>query len=273
MMRNILYLLGILLGGYLVVAALVYVLQSHMMYAPRRHLTATPSDMGLAFERIEFETSDQISLIGWWVPAADASTTVLFCHGNAGNISGLMERIALFQDLGMSLFAFDYRGYGESGGHPTERGTYLDAEAAWSVLVHRLGILEREIVVYGLSLGGPIAARLAGLRTPAGLVLEGTFTSLPDLASELFPIFPARFLARYEYPTLDFVQKVDCPVLIVHSREDRLVRIAHATRLLESASEPKQFLEVEGAHGDVLSRSAVPYASALAKFAYDSSGR
>ena len=191
---------------------------------------------------------------------------MLFCHGNAGNISHLLEPIRAFHGLGLNTLVFDYRGFGASQGAPDEQGTYLDADAAWSYLVETRGIDPQKIVVYGRSLGGPIAARLARGLTPRGLVLQATFTSIPDLGQELYPLFPAGVLARYHYNTLEYLSRVICPVLVVHSREDDLIPFAHGERLYQAAPKPKDFLEIAGGHGDGFAASPGPLRAALAEF-------
>ncbi len=261
-------LLGVLLAlvGYVGMGVLLYVLQSHLVYVPQRKMVATPEDIALAYQDVVFTSADGVRLSGWWLPGEKPRGVVLFCHGNGGNISHLLERIRVFHDLGLSTFVFDYRGYGLSEGAPTEQGTYLDAEAAWNYLVREQGVEAGEILVYGWSLGGPIATWLAQRHTPAKLVLESTFTSIPDLGQDLYPLFPARLLSRYEYNTLDCLSRVSCPLLVVHSLEDDLIPFAHGRRLYEAARGPRKFLEIAGEHGDGFMWSAEPYKEALDGF-------
>lgn len=264
--RPLLTGLLIALGTYLLLVLLLYVFQPRLVYIPYRDIVATPTEIGLAYQEVYFTTEDGVRLSGWLVPAKEARSTVLFCHGNAGNISYLLEELRLFHRLGLSTLVFDYRGYGRSEGSPSEQGTYLDAEAAWNFLVREQGSATDEIIVCGRSLGGPIAAWLARKHAPGALFLEATFTSIPELGQELYPIFPARLLARFEYNTLAYVAEVNCPVLVVHSREDELIPFTHGRRLFETARQPKAFVEIRGGHNDGFAISEEIYHKGIEDF-------
>ena len=270
MPRYLLYALAIVVGGYVVVVSLFYLLQSRLMYVPSRQIETTPAAHGLAYEKIAFTSADGVALSGWWVPAPESRATVLFCHGNGCNISHLIERLALLRELGLNSFVFDYRGYGDSHGTPSEKGTYLDAEAAWRVVVEDLDVEPRQVVGYGWSRGGAIAAHLAATRPPTEqpgwMVLESAFTSAPDIGSELYPLLPVRWLTQFSYNTLQYLSRTTCPVLIVHSREDELIPIAHGRRLLQEAGDRGRFLETNGNHAVGYSESTAAYRRALADF-------
>ena len=261
-------LTGILavLGIYLLLSLLLYILQPRLVYIPYRDLVATPTDIGLAYQDVYFTTEDGVRLSGWLVPVENARGTLLFCHGNAGNISYLLKEIERFYRLRLNTLVFDYRGYGRSEGSPSEQGTYLDAEAAWDFLVRERGLAADEIIVCGRSLGGPIAARLAREHSPGALFLEATFTSMPELGQQLYPIFPARLLARFEYNTLAYVVEVDGPVLVVHSRDDELIPFAHGRRLFEAARQSKAFVEIRGDHNDGFAISEEIYQKGVEEF-------
>src|SRR5262245_46041302 len=216
---------------------------------PGRALTATPADIGLAFEEARIMTADGLELHGWYVPAEPDASVVLFCHGNAGNISHRLERLQFFHDMGLAVLLFDYRGYGKSQGAPDELGTYRDAQAAWDFLTHTKGISSAHIVIFGESLGGAIAAHLARDVTSAGaLILASTFTSAPDLASEFYWYLPVRLLARFQYPTAEYVSQVRVPTLVIHSQDDEIAPFSHGRKLFERAAGPKAFLEISGDH-------------------------
>ena len=221
---------------------------SSFLYFPDKEIRAIPERLGLTPRWEFFEARDGVRLSAWYVPKTDARGTVLFLHGNGGNVSYYLEALALFSRLGFSSFILDYRGYGRSEGVPSEQGTYLDAEAAWQYLVRTLGIPPDSIVVFGRSLGGSIAAWLAREHTPRMLVLESAFTSLRDVAADLYPWFPTRLLTGDMYNTEEFLQGVRCPVLVVHSPDDEIVPYAHGLRLFERARGPKRFLRIRGGH-------------------------
>jgi pimeloyl-ACP methyl ester carboxylesterase len=134
---------------------------SEAVYHPTRTIRSTPADIKLSYEDITLETTDKLMLSAWWVPAADPEGTVLFCHGNAGNMGDRLDTLQIINTLGLNVLIFDYRGYGRSEGSPSEKGTYLDAEAAWNYLVDEKEIAPQQIIVWGRSLGGAIAARTA----------------------------------------------------------------------------------------------------------------
>jgi uncharacterized protein len=156
----------------------------------------------------------------------------------------------MFHDLGLATLIIDYRGYGRSGGTPSEQGTYLDAAAAWQHATQVLGFTADRIVLFGESLGGGVAAQLATTTRPGALVLASSFTSVPDMGAELYPLLPIRLLARIRYDTLAHLPQITCPVLVIHSRNDDIIPFAHGRRLFEGARQPKHFLEIEGGHND-----------------------
>jgi len=253
-------------GIYLAFVGFLFIIQSHYIYYPERVLSVTPHSIGLQFESVSFETTDGVQLSGWFVPSESARGVILFCHGNAGNISHRLDSIQIFHQLGLDVFIFDYRGYGQSEGNPTEQGTYKDAEAVWRYLIEERQVNPNEVIIFGRSLGGAIASWLAQSHTPGGLILESTFTSLPDIATGLYPYLPVRPLLRFEYNTAEYLGRVDCPVLIVHSRDDEIMPFNHGQRLLEVAREPKRFLEITGTHNQGFIMSGERYEEGLNEF-------
>ena len=252
--------------GYVLAAAYLYFFQEQFVYRPSARIEGTPASVGMYYEEVALVASDGVRLSGWYLPLADARGTVLFCHGNAGNISHLLAVAKDAHRLGLGILLFDYRGYGQSEGTPSEEGTHRDAEAAWNYLVQEAGLAPDQIAIIGRSLGGPIAARLARDKAPAALFLEETFTSIPELGQELYPIFPVDLLARYEYPTLEYLKQVQCPVLISHSRDDRFIVFAHGQRLYEAANQPKAFTVMRGGHSSAFSEDAATYEAGVEAF-------
>src|SRR5665811_1933325 len=246
------HILGVLAAAYGGLLLAVYFFQSHLVFFPQtgREIIATPAKVGLPYEDIHLQTSDGISLHGWYIPALQSRGTVLFLHGNAGNISHRLDSVQMLHRLGYSTLIFDYRGYGNSGGAPTEQGTYQDAEAAWRYLTGPRRTPPCRIVVFGESLGGSVAAWLAARQKPAALVIASGFTSVPDLGQQLYPYLPVRWLVRIRYDTRANLRKVAAPVLIAHSPEDEIVPFGHGRALFAAANPPKQFLELAGGHND-----------------------
>lgn len=275
-MNGLMSVLSVFAIGYGVLAVALFFYQPNLLYFPdfpTRKIEATPEILGLDYEPVTLSTSDNERLDAWFVPVAAARGTVLFCHGNAGNISHRLDSIRLFHELGLSVLIFDYRGYGQSTGKPTEKGTYRDADAAWQYLVEQRGIPAERIILFGRSLGASIAADLATRQTAAGVILESAFTSVPDAAATLYPWLPVRWLSRYQYNTRKLVADIHSPVLIVHSREDEIIPYSNSERLYAAAKEPKQFLVLRGGHNDGFLVSGDDYMNGLDGFITDSLGR
>jgi fermentation-respiration switch protein FrsA (DUF1100 family) len=261
-MRMLLSLVIMIASAYALLAGFLFFAQSHLVYFPQtgRDFIATPEQLGLPYESVTLQTEDGVTLHGWFVPAQAAmgttgtkgatgtTGTVLFFHGNAGNISHRIDYLSMFHRLGYQTFIFDYRGYGQSSGSPSESGTYIDAQAAWDYLVEERGIPPGSIALFGESLGGAVAAWLAAREHPGLLVLASAFTSLPDMAAKIYPFSPVRLLSRFNYNTLEYLGSVACPVFIAHSPQEEIVPFAHGRALYDAAPEPKEFLELEGGH-------------------------
>jgi fermentation-respiration switch protein FrsA (DUF1100 family) len=231
-----------------------------------REVPYTPDELGLDFENVEFKTEDGLRLTGWYIPAENAKFTVLFCHGNGGNIMHRLDSINLFYKLGLSCFIFDYRGYGESEGRPSEEGTYLDARSAYEWLTKEKKISPDDIILFGRSLGGSIAAQLATKVKARALIVESTFTSYIDIGKKFYPYMPVCWFARFSYRTIDYVKDVRCPVMFIHSRNDETVPFEFGLELYEAANEPKEFVEIFGSHNDGFLVSSEIYKKAWTKW-------
>lgn len=245
--------------GYGLLLLLLYVFQERLVYFPTRDLMATPGALGFDYEDVWLTTEDGVRLHGWFVPAPAARAVVLHFHGNGGNISHRLERIALFRRLGLDAFLISYRGYGESEGRPSEAGTYRDARAAWRYLTETRGTDPANIVLHGESLGGAVASWLAAQTTPGALIVESSFTSAAKLGGEVYPWLPVRWLARYTYPTEEYLARIRTPVLVIHSRADEIIPFHHGQQLYAAAHDPKRFLEIGGGHNDPLSAKGARY--------------
>lgn len=266
MIKSLLWITGIIAAGYLFILLSMYLFQAQMVYHPTKKMWADPSAAGLPFEDVAFETTNGLQLYGWFVSAGDSALTILFCHGNAGNISGRLETIRLLHDLGLNVFIFDYRGYGRSEGTPSETGTYRDALAAWRYLTQTRGIEDEKIITMGRSLGGSIAAWLAAHKDPAAAIIESSFTSAAQLAAGLYPWLPVRWLIKYDYNTLAYVQDIKAPVFMAHSRDDEIVPFHQGKILFEAARKPKMFVELRGSHASGFLETEIKYRRQLRAF-------
>jgi uncharacterized protein len=244
----------------LLVACLLIVLmlrwfEHSQVYHPDRVLTATGAKLGRPWEDVFFKSSDGVALNGWFFPASTNShrrqLAVLVCHGNAGNIGHRLDTCVALLATGVNVFVFDYRGYGRSQGRPGEEGTYRDAQAAYQWLGQK-GIAGTNIIAYGESLGGGVAAELAARETVGGLVLQSTFTSIPDMGAELFPWLPVRWISKIRYDTRSKLPRLHVPVLVMHSPADALIRFHHGKANFAAANEPKLFWDLRGEHNNPL---------------------
>ena len=256
------WLAVVLFVAYGIWGLILYFMQPKFLYHPVREVSYTPAELGLDFEQVVFKAADRVKLTGWYVPAENSRFTVLFCHGNGGNIMHRLDSINIFHGLGLSCFIFDYHGYGDSRGQTSEEGTYLDARAAYRWLTKRKKISPDNIIIFGRSLGGTIAAYLAGKVKAKALVIESAFTSYVDIGKIFYPYMPVRWFARYSYNTIDYIKKVRCPAMIIHSRADELIPFEFGLELYEAAKEPKEFVEISGRHNDSFLASGETYKKA-----------
>lgn len=262
-------LLTIIAVAYGALAALVFVIQPRMVFQPNfqgRELDATPDAIGLDYRDVSIATDDGETLHGWWVPHVDARATILFSHGNAGNISHRLESLRQFHHLRLNVLAYDYRGYGQSTGRPSEAGLYRDIDAAWRWLVEEQNLAAKRLVPFGRSLGGAVTARLAARVNPACVILESTFTSVPDLGAELFPWLPVRLLSRLRLDARKHVAGISAPLLIIHSRDDEIVPYNHALKLQAASHDSTELLTISGGHNTGFVDSEDAYIEGLDKF-------
>ncbi|MHC4639924.1 MAG: alpha/beta hydrolase [Planctomycetota bacterium] len=258
----LIYIAVVLFVAYLGWGVTLYIMQPKFLYCPVREVTCTPNELELDFEDVIFKSNDGLQLSGWYIPAEDSEFTVLFCHGNGGNMMHRLDSINFFNNLGLNCFIFDYRGYGASQGKPSEEGTYLDAEAAYKWLNEEKKIPPESIIIFGRSLGGSIASKLASKVKAAALIIESTFTSYVDIGKKFYPYMPVRWFARFGYRTIDFIEKVRCPVMLIYSRNDEIVPFEFGSELYNAANEPKEFVEIYGSHNDAFLESGEIYKDA-----------
>ena len=222
------------------------------IYFPVKGIEFTPPDVGLTYKDVFFNTDDGLKLNGWFIPTEDSRGTLLFCHGNAGNISHRIEIIQIFNKLNLNVFIFDYRGYGKSQGSPTEEGLYRDAQAAYTHLLSRKDIDKDTIVVYGKSIGANIAVDLVSQVKAVALISESGFSSAYDMGKKLFPYLPVKWIITIKYDALTKIRNVLIPKLIIHSRDDEIVPFKLGRKLFEAAPEPKEFYQMRAGHNEAI---------------------
>jgi fermentation-respiration switch protein FrsA (DUF1100 family) len=239
--------------------AFVMLFEDRFIYFPTKYPegawdVAARADSRVKVEDVWFQAADGVRLHGWYCTPRDADAgaqphgrmTLLWFHGNAGNITSRYGMVRGLAGLPAEVFIIDYRGYGRSAGRPSEQGLYLDARAAWDYLTGARGIPPANIVVFGDSLGGAVAIDLATRVAPAGLIVQSSFTSIRDMAAEVMPFVPG-FILRTKMDSLSKIKGVRAPKLFIHSPADELVPYRFGRALYDAAPEPKKFYEVKGA--------------------------
>lgn len=250
----------------LIINVVMFVQQPRITFYPYSEHEASPTQWGLTHEDVTLSTEDQVRLHGWYISHPEATKTVLFLHGNGGNISHRGESLALFHRLGVNTLIIDYRGYGHSEGEPSEQGLYRDARAAWDYLILQRGLKPEQIIIFGRSLGGAVATDLASQVTPAALILESTFSSAREIAAHLFPLLSKVVVLRYQFASDAKIMQVTSPILVLHSPQDEVIPYPLGRALYQAASQPKQFVEMRGGHNDGIMQSQPQYEESMRGF-------
>ena len=241
------------------------------IFYPEKSHDFHPNDFNLPYQDVYFDTEDGVRLHGWLFLQEQSQTlpTLLFFHGNAGNISHRLENVDYLFKKGMNLFIIDYRGYGNSQGSPTEDGVYRDALASYQVLSNRQDIDPEKIVVFGRSLGGAIAIDLVSKGVNIkGLIVESTFSNASDLAGLILPI-AGDLIAKSIFDSLQKAKKIEVPVLQFHGTKDEIIPYNLGEKLFRNFNEPKEFYPIEGAsHNDTYLRGGDRYFSKIADFVF-----
>ena len=251
--------------SFIAVVVVIRQIEARSIFFPMK---GAPSVTGNspAHEDVFFETTDDKKLHGWFVPAMsnNIAPVILFMHGNAGNIGHRWEKIRILHDLDVSVFIFDYRGYGQSEGKPSETGIYKDTDAAYAYLVGR-GITPERIIVYGESIGSAFAIDLAARKSVKALIVEDTFTSVPAMVRRTMPFIPTFILAT-KLDSFSKIAKIPVPKLIFHSIDDEIVPFEMGKTLFDAAAEPKRFVQLRGGHNTTFLDDFEAYRSGLMKF-------
>ena len=257
--------LGVLIGATL----FLMLSERRLIYYPEATVDVTPKALGLPFEEVNLEVEPGVKLHGWFIKAdrEPSSATILFSHGNAGNIADRLDRVRSFRDLGADFLLYDYRGYGRSTGDPDEEGTYRDGRAAYDYLIKTRGIDPARLILMGESLGCAISTQLAIERKAAGLVVEAPFASVPRMASAIYPFLPVRFFVRTRYDNVGKIPQLKMPLLVIQGSKDEVIPVAQGKMVFDAAPEPKRYLSIEGAHhNDVYLIGGEGYRRVLAEF-------
>jgi len=237
-----------------------------MTFYPLEKIEVTPKQWGLDYKpvNLKMEMGDVIS--GWYLPHPEANKTILFFHGNGGNISHRGDSLYIFHKLKLNTLIIDYPGYGASQGKLSEQNLYQSALVAWKYLVQDKKINPQDIIIFGRSLGGAVAVDLASQVEAGGLILESTFSSARDFVDIAFPIVSHFIYLRYSFDSLNKIKTVDVPVLVIHSPEDEIIPFELGQKLYAAIQSEKEFLQIEGGHNDGFMQSIRPYMQTLRIF-------
>lgn len=265
------HIVGILLAGGIMFFACYSRIENFFVFFPQKELDFQPGNLGLQAEDVFVKVDDEAVIHAWFfAPQDDRAPVLLFCHGNAGNISHRLDNVRYLLQHGLGVLLFDYRGYGKSTGRPSEKGVYMDGRAAYEYLVHERKIPPERIVPFGRSLGAAVALEAALHHPVRCVILESAFTSTRDMAKRMGPFALLSPLMPANYNNMDKIRRLDAPKLIIHGREDEIVPFKMGETLYSAAREPKAFLPLDGAgHNDTYVVGGEPYFKALAEFAWD----
>ena len=264
--RMLISFLLVLAVAYLAIVALMFFLQDRLLFFPAAEILRTPADAGWTYDDLQLKVGEETTN-AWYVPAEGTRRGyLLFSHGNAGNIGDRLDSIAIFRRLGLDVVIYDFGGYGRSSGKPSESRCYDDIRSVWRYLIEDRGAAAEEIVLFGRSLGAGPTCQLATEVSPAAVILESPFRSVPEMAHGLYPWLPVRLLARTRLDNEAKIANIEAPLLVIHSVDDDIIPFAHGERLFELANEPKRFLEIHGDHNSGFLDSGALYVDGLREF-------
>ncbi|MCK5647505.1 MAG: alpha/beta hydrolase, partial [Gammaproteobacteria bacterium] len=245
---------------------IMFFFQPAMLFIPYGKIDATPAQWGLEYEDVFFQTGDDIQLHGWYIPNRNAKRTLLFFHGNAGNISHRGESIKIFHRMGLNVFIPDYRGYGKSEGKPSETGLYEDARSAWHYLLTQKDLQRDNIIIFGRSMGGAVAIKLAADVQPGALILESVFSSINDMAKSIMPGLSRLLVLRFNFDNKAMIKQVYSPLLLMHSPDDEIIPFEQGKKVFLAANNPKKLIQLRGDHNSGFLQSQPDYEGHIENF-------
>lgn len=245
-------------------------IENFFVFYPQASLDSVPADWSLTYDDVYFDTEDGERLHGWFFPSKKDAPVILFCHGNAGNISHRLDNIKLLTEQNMQVFIFDYRGYGKSSGKPYETGLYKDGLAAYDFLANQRNVSPERLILFGRSLGAAISIEIALKRNVSAIILESAFTSSRGMAKTLFLFKIFAPLLPPHYNNLEKIGRITVPKLIVHGEDDDIVPFSMGKEIYRTAQQPKYFFPIKNAgHNDTYIVGGKKYFETLAAFVKD----
>jgi fermentation-respiration switch protein FrsA (DUF1100 family) len=243
-------------------------IENFFIFIPQSAFDFTPEGMQLNHEEVYFHTEDGKKLHGWFFPLDGACPVILFCHGNAGNISHRLDNVELLLKQKLQVFIFDYRGYGKSSGGPSEKGLYTDGSAAYDYLIKERHILPNQIIIFGRSLGAAVGIEVALQKEIRSIIIESAFTSTKDMAKAIWIFRPFSYFLPPHFNNEKKIADLDVPKLFIHGERDEIVPFSMGQRLFERAKAPKYFFPLKRAgHNDTFVVGREKYFQTIATFA------
>ncbi|MBF0216798.1 MAG: alpha/beta hydrolase [Candidatus Omnitrophica bacterium] len=240
----------VILVAFLVLFFSVRKFEQKSMFFPKKGFDPDMPAPSFKYEDVYLTTGDGVRLNGWYISSPGAKDTILFFHGNAGNISNRIPKLTALSAMGVNVFIVDYRGYGYSGGVPGEKGFYLDAEAAYKYLIDVKKSTGMEIILLGGSIGAAVAVELASKKEVKALIADGAFSSVKDMAAMYYPVIPPVVISA-KFDSISKIKDISCPKLFMHSADDEVVPISMGEKLYAAAKPPKFFAKTHGYHNDI----------------------
>ena len=239
-MNYLTVILAVFLIVYFLIISFTYIFQRNLLYHPTEN-NYTGDILSVPVKKVNIKTKDNIELISWYHNKKNEKLkTILFFHGNAGSIENRIHKINHFKNINVNFLIFAWRGFSGNKGQPTEKGLYEDAKSAVEWLKNN-GTHEKDIILYGESLGTAIAVEIAQNKNFAGIILESPFTSMIDAGKEVYPFLPVRFLLKDKYESNLKIKNINIPILIMHGKVDNIVPFYMGEKMYELANEPKYF--------------------------------
>ena len=239
---------GIILFLALLIFLFVKYYEKNIVFFPIKNIEDSPLRIGLTFEDIYFPAEDGQNLNAWFLAKKSSDKVLLFFHGNAGNLGHRVDLLGILSALEINIFIFDYRGYGNSSGKPSENGLYEDALGAYKYLIEKKGFSPENIIIYGKSIGTCPAIDLAAKKQIGKLILDSGFSSAVDMGKLIIPILPLKIFMNLEFDSIRKIKLIKCDKLFIHSINDEIVPFKLGKKLYDHASVPKEFISITGSH-------------------------
>ena len=231
-------ILLILIGIYFFILTYTYFYQRHLLYHPSEN-NYSGDQLTVSVEKVKIKTQDNIELLSWYHNKnLNNYKTILFLHGNAGSLENRIHKINNFKNMDVNFLLLSWRGFNGNDGEPTEKGLYEDAKSA-VVWLKSKGLNEKDIIIYGESLGTGVATEIAQNKNFAGIILESPFTSMIDAGKDKYPYLPVRLLLKDKYESDKKINNINSPILIMHGKVDKIVPFHMGKKMYELANEPK----------------------------------